>query len=155
MKPWMRVESHVPVRELQREVDHLRREVQSLWCHILRIEEEEFVVATSFHPTQENTMTPSAPGNSIVVDFTPVPANATLTTPPTIVSSDNTNAPIVVDPTGLIATVNLPNDAVVGTAFTLTCSYTNPDGNAATGTFSDTIVAPVVDVTGFTSAQTN
>lgn len=155
MKSWMRVESHVPVRELQREVDHLRRQVQSLWCHILRIEEEEFVVATSFHSTQENPMQAFTPGSTIIVDFTPVPENATLTTPPTIVSSDNTNAPITVDPTGLIATINAPSDAVVGTAVTLTISYTNPDGTSATGAFSDTIVAAVVDVTGFTSAQTN
>ena len=99
-------------------------------------------------------MVTQSPGNTIVVTFTPVPSNATLTTPPAITSSDPTNAPVSVDPTGLIATVAFPTNAVVGTAYTLSISYTNPDGTVATGSFAGSIVAPVVDVTSFTSAQT-
>lgn len=141
--------------ERDRAIERLQREVHHLWCRVLRIEESEFVVATSFYATLENPMTVSAPGNTIVVTFAPVPANATITQPPTITSSDPVNAPVVVDETGLIGTVTFPQGAVVGTPFTLDISYANPDGNDATGNFSDTIVAPVIDVTSFTSAQTS
>jgi hypothetical protein len=110
---------------------------------------------TSFTITQENPMLSISPGNSPVFTATPVPATSAPSTPPTWVSSDTTNAPITVDPTGLIATVAIPTSAVVGTSFTLTVSYTNADGTVATGTTSQTIVAPPSpDITSFTIAQT-
>jgi hypothetical protein len=65
------------------------------------------------------------------------------------------NAPIVIDPTGLVATVAIPATAVVGTSVTLSISYTNADGTAATGSAAFTIVAaPPSDITSFTVAQT-
>ena len=114
---------------------------------------------TQFVITQQGdsnmALLPIAPGFSPVFTATPVPTTSVPATPPTWVSSDTTNAPITVDPTGLIATVAIPATAVVGTAFTLTISYTNADGTVATGTTSQTIVAaPSPDITSFTIAQT-
>ena len=98
---------------------------------------------------------PIAPGNSPVFTATPVPSTSVPSTAPTWVSSDTVNAPITVDSTGLVATVAIPASAVVGTAFTLTISYTNADGTVATGTISLTIVAGASpDITSFTIAQT-
>ena len=95
------------------------------------------------------------PGNSPVFTATPVPATSAPSTPPTWESSDTVNAPVTVDSTGLVATVEIPTTAVVGTGFTLTVSYTNADGTVATGTTSQTIVAPPSpDITSFTIAQT-
>lgn len=100
-------------------------------------------------------MLPIAPGNSPVFTATPVPATSVPSTPPTWTSSDTTNAPISVDPTGLIATVAIPASATVGASFTLTISYTNADGTVATGSTTQTIVAPPSpDITSFTIAQT-
>jgi hypothetical protein len=120
---------------------------------ILRILEtrriERFVI------TKENPMLAIAPGNSPVFTATPVPSTSVPSTPPTWESSDTTNAPITVDPTGLIATVDIPASATVGASFTLTISYTNADGTVATGTTSQTIVAPPSpDITSFTIEQT-
>ena len=96
-----------------------------------------------------------SPGNSPQFTATPVPSTSAPSTPPTWVSSDTTNAPVSVDPTGLIATVAIPAGATVGAAFTLTVSYTNADGTVATGTTSQTIVAPPSpDITSFDVAQT-
>jgi len=108
----------------------------------------------------ENTMPllPIAPGFSPVITATPTPAGTVLG--PGIVatttSSDATNAPITVDATGLVSTVNIPTTATVGATFTLTTTATNADGTVATTTSQPfTIVAaPPVDVTGFTFAQT-
>ena len=113
------------------------------------------------HPTitafqiQETSMLSISPGNSPQFTATPVPSTSAPSTPPTWVSSDTTNAPVSVDPTGLIATVAIPAGATVGAAFTLTVSYTNADGTVATGTTSQTIVAPPSpDITSFDVAQT-
>lgn len=96
-----------------------------------------------------------APGNSPVFTATPNPADAVPSTPPTWTSSDTTNAPISVDPTGLICTVAIPSGASVGASFTLTISYTNADGTVATGTTTETIVAPPSpDILSFTIVQT-
>ena len=104
---------------------------------------------------QGDNMLSIIPGNSPVFTATPVPATSAPSTPPTWVSSDTVNAPITVDSTGLVATVEIPATAVVGTSFTLTVSYTNADGTIATGTTSQTIVAaPSPDITSFTIAQT-
>jgi hypothetical protein len=112
----------------------------------------------SFTITQQGdpmALLPIAPGFSPVFTATPVPSTSVPSTPPVWVSSDTVNAPITVDPTGLIATVALPATAVVGTAFTLTISYTNADGTVATGSISLIIVAaPSPDITSFTIAQT-
>ena len=103
------------------------------------------------------TMLPIAPGFSPVYTATPdqagtFPAPGNL---PVWTSSDTVNAPVTADATGLIGTVNIPATAVVGTAFTLTVTYTNADGTVATGTLAQTIVAaPSPDITGFTIAQT-
>lgn len=99
---------------------------------------------------------PIAPGFSPVFTATPVPSTSVPNpaTPPTWTSSDSVNAPITVDPTGLIATAAIPASAVVGTAFSLSVSYTNADGTVATGSISLTIVAaPSPDITSFTIAQ--
>jgi len=104
---------------------------------------------------QETPMLPIAPGNSPVFTATPEPAGAVPSVPPTWISSDETNAPITVDATGLVATVAIPEAATVGASFVLTISYTNADGTVATGSTSQTIVAkPVPDITGFTIEQT-
>lgn len=104
---------------------------------------------------QGDNMLSIAPGNSPVFTATPVPATSAPSTPPTWKSSDTVNAPIAVDSTGLVATVEISTTAVVGTGFTLTVSYTNADGTIAIGTTSQTIVAaPSPDITSFTIAQT-
>lgn len=98
---------------------------------------------------------PIAPGNSPQFTATPVPATSVPSTPPTWMTSDTTNAPVTVDPTGLIATVEIPASATVGAGFVLTVSYMNADGTVATGSISETIVAPASpDITSFTVAQT-
>lgn len=105
--------------------------------------------------SQETPMLSIIPGNSPQYTATPVPTTSVPATPPTWVSSDPTNAPVTADATGLIATVALPTTAVVGTSFTLTVSYTNADGVVATGSITETIVAPPSpDITSFTVAQT-
>jgi hypothetical protein len=100
-------------------------------------------------------LTPIAPGNSPQFTATPVPATAVPSTPPTWTSSDTANAPFTVDSTGLVATVAISSTATVGASFTLTVSYTNADGTVATGSITETIVAPPSpDITSFTVAQT-
>lgn len=134
---------------------------------ILRIEREQLHVLREIQRElkppridrfliKEITMLPIAPGFSPVYTAIPVPAGTFPSTPPTWTSSDTTNAPISVDPTGLIATVAIPATAVVGTSFTLSISYTNADGSVATGSLTQTIVAaPSPDITSFTIAQTS
>ena len=131
-------------------------ETQERILHEIRAIKHELAhPITSFTITQENPMLSISPGNSPVFTATPVPATSVPSTPPTWTSSDTTNAPITVDPTGLIATVSIPAGATVGASFTLTISYTNADGTVATGTTSQTIVAPPSpDSTSFTIAQT-
>jgi hypothetical protein len=115
---------------------------------------------TSFTITQNRNsdmaLLPIAPGYAPVFTATPVPAyNFQPGNLPTWTSSDTVNAPISVDATGLVATVNIPTTAVVGTNFTLSISFTNADGVVATGSIALTIVAdPQPDVTSFTIAQT-
>jgi hypothetical protein len=142
--------SHKKHRNQDRnKLDEILREEQEILRIIDHNRIERFVIS------QENTMLPIAPGNSPVFTATPVPSTSVPSTPPTWVSSDTTNAPITVDPTGLIATVAIPASATVGASFTLTISYTNADGTVATGTTSQTIVAPPSpDITSFTIDQT-
>jgi hypothetical protein len=123
--------------------------------HLLhRIINRLFNRIDGFVISQEPPMLSIIPGNSPQFTATPVPATSVPSTPPTWTSSDTTNAPITVDATGLIATVALPPTAVVGTSFTLTVSYTNADGVVATGSITETIVAPPSpDITSFTVAQ--
>jgi hypothetical protein len=104
---------------------------------------------TSF--SSESTM-PFQAGATAVIDFTPQPTGSKVVSAPTITSSDPTNAPVTTDETGLIATVVFPATATVGESVTISITYTNPDGDVATGSFTDTIAAaPVPDVTGFTA----
>lgn len=115
---------------------------------------------THFTITQQGdpmALLPIAPGFSPVFTATPVPSSSVPNpaTPPTWTSSDPVNAPVSVDSTGLIVTVNVPASAVVGTSVTLSVSYTNADGTVATGSISITIVAvPSPDITSFTIQQT-
>ncbi len=128
-------------RQVLEELRRIRREI----CH-------ESAPVTSF--TSEIIM-PFQAGATAVIDFTPQPAGAKLASGdvPTITSSDPTNAPVTADETGLIATVVFPSTATVGESVTISINYTNPDGDVATGSFTDTIAAPAVpDVTGFTGA---
>ena len=153
-KGWPEVsEKHLDriiLREVREEKELLREVLEELHqTHQHRIKR--------FEINQENSMAllPIAPGNSPVFTATPVPATSAPSTPPTWSSSDTTNAPITVDATGLIASVVIPTTAVVGTSFTLTISYTNADGTVATGTTTQTIVAPASpDITSFTIEQT-
>lgn len=102
-----------------------------------------------------DTDMPLTPGSTATFTVTPEPSNATLLEHGSVWSStDNTNAPVTVDSTGLIATVTFPETATVGAPFTLTWTYTNADGTYATASISETIVAPVIDVTGGTITQT-
>jgi hypothetical protein len=108
------------------------------------------------HRTGDSPMNPITPGTSAQYTATPVPTDGVLASPPTWVSSDEANAPVTVDSTGLVATVNVPVSAPA-TSFELTISYTNADGVVATGSIIDEIVIPappVVDVTSFTVART-
>lgn len=112
---------------------------------------------TSFQ-IKESTMQ-NYPGGKAVFTATPVPADATVATPPTWTSSDTTNAPITVDPTGLICTVDILATATVGTEVKLAVTGANADGAAVTpGTFTFQIVPPppppVIDITSFTITET-
>lgn len=147
-------------QESLRETKENAREIARV-LHVVREIERELhhQPITAFTITQKGepmALLPIAPGFSPVFTATPVPSTSFPATPPTWVSSDTVNAPITVDSTGLIATVAIPATAVVGTAFSLTISYTNADGTVATGTISLTIVAaPSPDITSFTIAQTS
>lgn len=111
-----------------------------------------------FKIVKENDMIPIAPGSSPVFTATPEPQGDTLNPSqpiPTWTSSDEANAPVSVDSTGLVATVAIASGATVGNTFTLTINYTNADGTTATGSLTETIVAPPpVDITSFTIQQT-
>ena len=139
--------------EIERRLERIEEAVDRI-LHILRHLNHPRI--TSFQ-IKEITMLPIAPGFSPVYTATPVPSG-TFPAPgnlPVWTSSDTVNAPVSADATGLIATVAIPATAVVGTAFTLTISYTNADGAVATGTLDQTIVAaPPADITSFTIAQT-
>jgi hypothetical protein len=130
--------------------------------HLLRHHPHQPAI-TGFVITQQGdpmSLLSISPGNSPVFTATPVPAGLTPATPPTWTSSDNTNAPITVDATGLICTVKIPTTATLQASFVLTVSYTNPDGTVATGASAPqeivpaTVVPPENDITSFTIAQT-
>lgn len=153
--------------ELLEKLYRLTRKVDSLHLLVERIFEREertnLLLFDLLNPhrierfviSQESLMVSIAPGNSPVFTATPVPATSVPSTPPTWFSSDTTNAPVSVDSTGLVATVQIPSGATVGASFTLTVSYTNADGTVATGSITETIVAPPSpDITSFTIAQT-
>lgn len=132
--------------ERDRRVERLECEVRWLWRLVFQSTER----ITGFD-VEEDVM-PFAAGATAVIEFVPVPAGAVPASGdvPTITSSDPTNAPVTADATGLVATVNFAANAPAGD-YTITCSYTNPDGVVATpGTFTGTIAAP--DITGFTSS---
>jgi hypothetical protein len=99
---------------------------------------------------QEITMLPIAPGSSPQFTVSPVPVTSIFSTPPTWTTSDTVNAPITIDSTGTVATVAIPLSATVGASFTLSATYTNPDGSIATGTTSQTIVAGTTTSTNIT-----
>jgi hypothetical protein len=151
-------------RYVERHLDLIERSLARLSEAVLAIQNMLLVeltqpTITSFIIKQQGgtTMLPLSPGNSPVFTATPVPAGTLPATgnPPTWTTSDPLNAPIVIDPTGLVATVAIPATAVVGTSVTLSISYTNADGTAATGSAAFTIVAaPPSDITSFTVAQT-
>jgi hypothetical protein len=135
-------------RKRDREIYRLRHEVNRIW-RILALHHP----VTGFTATLESNM-PFAAGATAVIDFTPQPAGA-VPAPgdvPALTSSDPVNAPVTADSTGLVATVNFSETAPAG-SYTITCSYTNPDGTVATpGTYTGTIVAAASpDITGFTS----
>lgn len=146
-------------------LEALERLERSLWdiqTVLIRIEHRlEPKNVTSFTIQQEiinMALLPIAPGFAPQFTATPQPVGVVLNPAqpvPTWVSSDLVNAPITVSSTGLVATVNIPVTAVVGTAFTLTVNYTNADATTATGTISLTIVAaPPADATSFVITQT-
>lgn len=124
---------------------------------------------THFTITQENPVQPFSPGNTgIVLVATPnyLPGAAS----PQEVSgaswsqsgSDLTITPDTTDPTGLTLDVSVSTSAAVGNTGTVTVSFTNPDGQGATGSLSYTIVSSVTpppppvsnDVQSFSVAQT-
>lgn len=108
------------------------------------------------------SLAPLVPGSTAVYTATPTPAGAVPTVPPSWVSSNPADAPVTVDPTGLIATVAIPASLVIPqgqtVSFTLSINYTNPDGTVANGAITDTInpgpPPPPLDVTGFTITRT-
>ena len=145
-------------KELLRKLIEINENNERLLFSILtRLESisRDLFTVRAFTITQESPMLSISPGNSPVFTATPVPATSVPSTPPTWTSSDTTNAPISVDPTGLICTVAIPSSAAIGTSFTLTVSYTNADQTVATGTTTQTIVAgPSPDITSFDVTQT-
>lgn len=136
------------IEQLYHEVRRLRSIVSILWEQVALIAQQVFEVR-SFTSELESAM-PFAAGQTAVIDFTPQPVGVKLAEGdiPTITSSDPTNAPVTADSTGLVGTVVLSATAPAGD-YTFTCTYTNPDGVVAFGTYVGTIVQ---DVTGFTSS---
>jgi len=102
------------------------------------------------------SMNPLIPGSTHTFTVTVTPADATIVASESVwTSSDTTNAPVTeVDETGLVATVAISSTATVGTPFTLSWSYTNSDGSVASATLVETVVAPVIDVTGGVITET-
>jgi hypothetical protein len=99
---------------------------------------------------------PIAPGFVPGFTATPTPSDSVPSVAPVWISSDVVNAPVTAAANGLTAVVNVPLNAVVGTSFTLTVTYTNADGTVATGVATFTIVAaPSPDITSFTITQTS
>lgn len=147
---------HLTNDELLREVLRKLERIEHLESHILHQLYQRFIVR-HFIIEKENPLTPVSPGFNPVYTASPIPAGAILNPSqpaPTWTTSDPTNAPVTADASGLNAAVAIPASAPVGTAFTLTVSYTNLDGTVAQGALDQTIAsAPPVDVTGFTIAQ--
>lgn len=138
----------------QHEINHIQKEIHYIF-HLLKHNQNQIQSFTIHQQGDPMALLAIAPGNSPVFTATPVPSTSVPSTPPTWVSSDTTNAPITASADGLSVTVAIPTTATVGTAFTLTISYTNADGTVATGTTTQTIVpAPSPDITSFTIAQT-
>ena len=107
---------------------------------------------------QETSMVALDPGQSPQLTATPQPAGSSLgSVVPTWTSSDPVNAPVTVDPTGLIATVALSSAIAVGASVTLTVSATNPaNAQVAEGTLTFTVGAPPAEFpTSFTIAQSS
>lgn len=101
-----------------------------------------------------DTMTPINPGSAPQYAVTVTPADATFIASDSVwTTSDETNAPITPSDDGKSVVVNIPSTAPLGSTFVITWSYTNADGTTATAAVTETIVAPVVDVTGGTVAQ--
>lgn len=138
------------VYELDERVDHVERQIKHLWRALIDRTTPQRI--TGFDVLENNM--PFAAGATAVIDFTPVPAGAVPAAGdvPALTSSDPVNAPVTADATGLVATVVFAAAAPAGD-YTITCSYTNPDGVVATpGTFTGSIAAPPPpDITGFTS----
>jgi hypothetical protein len=144
----------VPTDRLLDEIIEQLRESNRLLRRLVKDEEPGFPTGFSIQQSGEN-MVPLDPGQSPQFTATPTPAGSSLgAVIPTWTSSDTTNAPITVDPTGLIATVALSAAIVVGSSVTLTVSATNGTATA-TGTLTFTIGAPPPAFpTSFTIAQT-
>ena len=100
-----------------------------------------------------DTMIDITPGSKIQFTLTPAPSGATFVPAASIFTSDT--AGVTVDSSdGLIADVSIADGVIAGTTFIITWTYTNADGNTATTSISETIVAPTIDVTGGTLERT-
>ena len=152
----MNHELHERIEKLEREFRWLKEEFYFLRRIIHRILEIDHIA--SFNVTREGdpmALPPIVAGSTVVYTATPVPSTSVPSTPPTWTSSDPANAPVTADPTGLIGTVVIAAVAPVGTSYTVTISYTNADGSVATGSASDTTVAPPSpDITSFDVVRT-
>lgn len=131
------------ILKTQLETNHLLREILNVLRHNI----------TSGTISQGDPMQLATPGSTLGFTVTPAPADATIITDASVwTSSDPTNAPVTGN--GLSASVTLAANAPVGGTFTLTWTYTNADGTTATTTITETVVAPVIDVTGGDIEQT-
>jgi len=99
-------------------------------------------------------MTPITPGSTPQYAITIEPTDATFVAASSVwTTSDATNAPVSPSDDGKSVIVDVSKDASVGTTFAVTWTYTNADGTIATASVTETVVAPVVDVTGGVVAQ--
>lgn len=141
-----------------REILRILRETHQLLCKFFELFLKfNRILGGEMTQIGDDPMVTVSAGNSPQYGVVPTPSGVSTFAAQTVwSSSDTTNAPVTMnasDASGLTATVTIASTAPVGTAFTLTWTYTNADGTVVTVTLAQTTVAPVIDVTGGTMSQ--
>jgi hypothetical protein len=139
-------------------------------AELLRIEREQLellheillvirrnVTGGRIRQTGAGIMVPFAPGQAPQFQVTVTPTGVAVNPASSVWTVSGAITTVAsVDPTGTIATVDIPSTASVGTEFTLVWTYTNADATTATAEYVATIVAavlPTPDITGGVIAQ--
>lgn len=144
--------------ELLREIKNLVQDTRELLhntrniLHHLR----NNVIGGVIHLPQGEHKDMLTPGSKATFTVAVQPTGATVVPGASKWTTDNASVTIEsVSADGLTAIVDIGTDVAPDTTFTVTWNYTNADGTAATpASIQETVVAPVIDVTGGTITET-